>query len=59
MRQKEDVYDELGPADESLDRGRLVEAMVEHSVPIQRPVVIAGERAALGRPPEAALESLA
>ncbi len=58
IRQKEDAYDELGLADESLERGELIEAMVEHPVLIQRPVVIADGRAALGRPPEVALEIL-
>jgi len=32
--------------------------MVEHPILIERPVVIAGERAVLGRPPENALALL-
>lgn len=56
MRKKEDPYDELGLDDESLSRAELIDAMVEHPILIQRPVVIADGEAALGRPPEAVLE---
>ena len=58
MRAKEDPYEELGLDDPELDRSTLIEAMVEHPVLIQRPVVLADGRAALGRPPEAVLELL-
>jgi arsenate reductase-like glutaredoxin family protein len=36
----------------------LVAAMVEHPTVIQRPIVVKGERAALGRPPEDVLAIL-
>ena len=58
MRTKEDEYDELGLDDETLGRDELIGAMVDHPSLIQRPVVIAGGRAALGRPPEAVLDLL-
>jgi arsenate reductase (glutaredoxin) len=34
----------------------LIALMVKHPITIERPIVVAGNRAALGRPPEAALE---
>ena len=36
----------------------LVAAMVKHPIVIERPIVVAGGRAALGRPPEAVLKIL-
>jgi arsenate reductase (glutaredoxin) len=32
--------------------------MVKHPIVIERPIVVSGERAALGRPPEAVLKIL-
>ncbi len=58
MRKKETAYKELGLDDPSLTRTQLIQAMVEHPVLIDRPVVIRGKRAVLGRPPENALELL-
>ena len=55
MRKKEDPYKQLGLDDEGLSREALIEAMVENPILIQRPVVLAGGKAALGRPPEAVL----
>ena len=58
MRRKEAIYKELGLDDESLSRSELITAMAENPKLIERPVVINGDRAALGRPPEAILEIL-
>lgn len=57
MRVKEKIYGERGLKDETLDE-RLIEAMAADPILIERPVVIKGDRAALGRPPEAVLEIL-
>jgi arsenate reductase len=54
MRRDEPIYRELG-LDEA-DRARLLEAMTEHPILIERPIVIRGDRAVIGRPPERALE---
>ena len=54
MRRQEAPYKELGLKD--ADDARLVEAMAEQPILIERPVVFVGQRAALGRPPEAVLE---
>jgi arsenate reductase len=56
MRRKEKEFAELGLADESLGRKRLIAAMVEHPRLIERPVALAGDRVVLGRPPEKVLE---
>ena len=58
MRRGETVYKELGLDDPSLDRAALIEAMVKHPILIERPVVLANGKAALGRPPEALLDIL-
>ena len=58
MRRKEAVYKELGLDDEGLSEAALIRAMVENPILIERPIVVAGERAALGRPPEAVLSIL-
>lgn len=58
MRRKEKEFGELGLADESLGRKRLIAAMVEHPRLIERPVALSGNRAVLGRPTERVLELL-
>lgn len=55
MRTKEAVYKELGLASVT-DDAKLIAAMAEHPRLIERPVVIHGARAAIGRPPEHVLE---
>lgn len=58
MRRKEAPYKELGLDDPGLSRQALIAAMVEHPILIERPIVLKGKKAALGRPPERVLEIL-
>ncbi len=58
MRKGEAEYKELNLADESLSREQLITAMVENPKLIERPIVVSGKRAALGRPPGHVLEIL-
>ena len=58
MRRKEAVYKELNLADPELSRDALIQAMVENPILIERPIVAAKGKAAMGRPPEAVLEIL-
>lgn len=58
MRRQEAPYTDLGLDDPSLSRAQLIAAMVENPVLIERPVVLANGRAALGRPPENVLTIL-
>ena len=58
IRRKESLYKELGLDDEGLSEAALIQAMAENPILIERPIVVAGERAALGRPPEAVLRIL-
>jgi arsenate reductase (glutaredoxin) len=58
MRKKEAPYAELGLDDERLTRDALIDAMVRHPILIERPLVIHGQAARLGRPPEKVLEIL-
>lgn len=56
MRRKEDLYKELNLADSELSEDQLLQAMVAHPKLIERPIVINGDQARIGRPPEAVLE---
>jgi arsenate reductase len=52
LRSGETAYKELGLADPALDEEALVAAMVAHPILIERPIVVANGKAAIGRPPE-------
>ena len=54
MRTGEAIYEELGLAEG--DRDRLLDAMVEHPILIERPIVIHEGKAIIARPPELALK---
>lgn len=57
MRTKEAIYKEL--ALETIDdESALLKAMSEHPKLIERPIVVNGQKAALGRPPEQVLAIL-
>lgn len=58
LRTGEDAYRELGLADAALDDDAIVEAMVRHPELIERPVLVRGERAVIGRPTERLLALL-
>jgi len=58
MRKKEAEYKAGGLDDASLDRQALIEGMVNSPILIERPIVIANGKAAIGRPPEAVLAIL-
>jgi len=58
MRTKEARFGELGLGDADIGRAALIRAMADNPILIERPVVIAGDRAVLARPPERTLELL-
>ncbi|MFC7049734.1 arsenate reductase (glutaredoxin) [Emcibacter nanhaiensis] len=58
MRKKEAEYKDNGLDDDSLSEDQLLDALVKHPKLIERPIVIKGGKAAIGRPPEAVLDVL-
>ncbi|WP_299591819.1 arsenate reductase (glutaredoxin) [uncultured Microbulbifer sp.] len=59
LRKGEDAYKELNLKDSSHTDDALIQAMVSHPKLIERPIVIKGDTAVLGRPPENVLELIA
>jgi len=51
IRTKETIYKDLTLSTEN-DESTLIDAMVAHPKLIERPVVVNGDKAAVGRPPE-------
>lgn len=58
LRRKGTPYDELGLDDPKLDEDALVDAMMQHPILINRPVVVTPLGAKLCRPSEAVLDIL-
>ena len=58
LRSGEEEYKTLQLADPSLSEALLIQAMLSHPKLIERPILVAGERAVIGRPPERVLEIL-
>ena len=58
IRKGEAAYKDLGLADASRSDAALIEAMAANPILIERPIVINGLKAALGRPPESVLDIL-
>ncbi|MBT4711860.1 MAG: arsenate reductase (glutaredoxin) [Alphaproteobacteria bacterium] len=58
MRRGEKIFKEKGLNDDSLTDKKLVAAMVADPILIERPIVLANGKAALGRPPESVIDIL-
>lgn len=58
LRTGEDEYKALGLDDASLSEDQLIAAMTQHPKLIERPILVAGSKAVVGRPPEKVLEIL-
>jgi arsenate reductase len=58
MRQGQPEYKAMGLDDMQLSDAQLVAAMLEAPILIERPIVLANGKAAIGRPPESVLKIL-
>ena len=58
MRTREAEYKATGMDNPDLDRGALIAGMVNTPKLIERPIVLANGKAAIGRPPESVLDIL-
>ncbi|MBT3605685.1 MAG: arsenate reductase (glutaredoxin) [Candidatus Latescibacteria bacterium] len=58
IRNGEVEYTELGLEEKKDDSGELIRQMIAHPILIERPIVVRGNRARIGRPPENVLEIL-
>ena len=57
LRRGENIFKELGVNKDSPDEA-IIEAMAKHPILIERPIVVANGKAAIGRPPESVLDIL-
>lgn len=58
MRRNEDEYQQAGLDNPALSRTQLLEAMINTPKLIERPIVVRGDQAVIGRPPENVLTLL-
>lgn len=58
LRSGEDEYKSLGLSEPNLTDAQLIEAMAAQPKLIERPILVVGEKAVIGRPPENILEIL-
>ena len=56
MRKGQPEYKEMGLDNEQLSDEQLVAAMIQAPILIERPIVLANDKARIGRPPESVLE---
>ena len=59
LRRTEEVYKQADLDNDSLSDDDIINAIVEHPALLQRPIVICGDRAVIGRPPTLVLEIIA
>ena len=58
MRKGQSEYKDMGLNDVQLSDEQLIAAMIEAPILIERPIVLANGKAAIGRPPESVLDIL-
>ncbi|HTE37028.1 MAG TPA: arsenate reductase (glutaredoxin) [Reyranella sp.] len=58
IRDGEAEFKALGRKKGEMSKAEIVKAIVAHPILLQRPIVVAGKKAAIGRPPEAVLPLL-
>ena len=58
MRTKDELYQSLGLDNPTLSTKDLLLAISQHSALLERPIVIHGNKAKIGRPPESVLTIL-
>lgn len=58
MRKHEAPYKENNLDNPELSRDQLIQAMINNPILIERPIVISGNKAIIGRPPEKVLDIL-
>ncbi len=58
MRKHEAPYKDNNLDNPDLSREQLIQAMLDHPILIERPIVINGNKATIGRPPEKVLDIL-
>jgi arsenate reductase len=58
MRKNEAIYKEKDLTNEDLTEEELIDVMVKNPILIERPIVLANGKAAIGRPPENVLKIL-
>ena len=56
IRKKEPPYKDNNLSDMSLSRDQLIAAIVADPILLERPIVVSGTKAAIGRPPESVLD---
>ncbi len=58
LRDGEAEFKALGKKKAEMSRADIAKAIAAHPILLQRPIVVAGEKAAIGRPPQAVLPLL-
>ncbi len=59
LRTTEPVYKDAELDDDSLSEEEIIEAICEYPALLQRPIVVAGDKAVIGRPPVKVLDIIA